>query len=217
SIVRLNSRSELKVHLTPRLRRIDLLHGQALFEVAKDPSRPFVVYSEGVVVRAVGTQFDVYRKNEGTIVTVVEGRVALLGSGATPPSEAAVMHQPGANDTMVVAGEQVTVRSSGAVERRKKPNIAAATSWLQQELVFDGQALSAVVEEFNRYTRIPIVLDDPGLAQVRVNGVFHATDAEPLLSFVGRFKGVRIDRARSQIRITRDPSAAQGSAAPVLN
>jgi len=203
SVVRLNSRSEVKVRLTHQLRRIDLLHGQALFEVAKDRARPFVVYSGGVVVRAVGTQFDVYRKHEGTVVTVVEGRVAL--------------DRTDTDDTLVVAGEQVTVHSSGEVERREKPDIAAATSWLRQELVFDGQALSAVVEEFNRYTRIPIVLDDSQLADIRVNGVFHATDAEPLLSFVGRYEGVRIERGRSQIRITREGSAAKDTAAPALH
>jgi len=217
SVVRLNSRSELKVRLTSKVRRIDLLHGQALFEVAKDKARPFVVYSGGVVVRAVGTQFDVYRKNEGTIVTVVEGRVALLGSAATPPIEWNTMDQPDSQATLVGAGEQVTVRRSGAVERREKPNVAAATSWLRQELVFDGQELSAVVEEFNRYARVPIVVDDAELAHIRVNGVFHATDTEPLLSFISRYQGVRIDRARSQIRITRDAAAARDTAAPALH
>jgi transmembrane sensor len=198
--------------LTPQLRRIDLEQGQALFEVAKDPMRPFVVYSEGVVVRAVGTQFDMYRKNEGTVVTVVEGRVALVSSGARPPSEAAMMQPPSEQDTLIAAGEQVTVHRSGALERRPHPNIAAATSWLQQELVFDGQPLSAVIDEFNRYARIPIVLDDQSLADIRVNAVFHATDIEPLLHFISRYDGVRIDRTSTQIRITRDSSATQGSA-----
>jgi len=55
-------------------RNVELIDGQALFEVAKDKTRPFVVRSGATLVRAVGTQFDVYRKRSGTTVTVIEGR-----------------------------------------------------------------------------------------------------------------------------------------------
>ena len=62
---------------------VELVEGQALFRVAKDHARPFVVQTAGIRVRAVGTQFDVYRKASGTQVTVVEGRVAVFAPG--PP------------------------------------------------------------------------------------------------------------------------------------
>lgn len=78
SSVELNARSKIRIHYTDRERSIDLLQGQALFRVAKDPSRPFIVESNGTRVRAVGTQFDVYKRSTGTVVTVVEGRVAVL-------------------------------------------------------------------------------------------------------------------------------------------
>lgn len=77
SSVELNSRSRIKVRFTATQRSVDLLEGQALFTVAKNPARPFVVATGDTHVRAVGTQFDVYRKRTGTVVTVVEGRVAV--------------------------------------------------------------------------------------------------------------------------------------------
>jgi transmembrane sensor len=77
STVELNSRTRLRVRFSDAERDIDLLSGQALFEVAKNPQRPFVVTTGGAHVRAVGTQFDVYRKSSGTVVTVVEGKVAV--------------------------------------------------------------------------------------------------------------------------------------------
>jgi transmembrane sensor len=197
SVVRLNSRSSLRVRMSAGLRLIELREGQALFEVAPDPTRPFVVYSGSAAVRAVGTRFDVYRKPTGTLVSVVEGRVAVeRADGASPQAIGPVL---------LGAGEQVTVSADGGIDRPEKPNVAAATSWLQQKLVFDGQPLGEVLQEFNRYARVPIVLTDPSLATLRVNAVFHTTSAESLLRFIERFDRIAIEHGDSEIRIVRRP------------
>jgi len=78
STVDLNSQSKIRVRFSEHQRSVDLLEGQALFRVAKDSARPFIVATDNIHVRAVGTQFDIYRKATGTVVTVLEGRVAVL-------------------------------------------------------------------------------------------------------------------------------------------
>jgi transmembrane sensor len=78
STLELNSRSRVRIRYSSSERDVDLIEGQALFHVAKDAARPFIVHSGSTLVRAVGTQFDVYRKSSGTTITVVEGRVAVL-------------------------------------------------------------------------------------------------------------------------------------------
>jgi transmembrane sensor len=80
STVDLNARSRIRIEFTRGERRVELLDGQALFQVAKDKERPFIVRSGDATVRAVGTQFDVYRKASGTTVTVLEGRVAVYAT-----------------------------------------------------------------------------------------------------------------------------------------
>jgi transmembrane sensor len=80
STVELNSRSKIRVKYSKQERDVELLEGQALFHVAHDISRPFIVAVGDTRVRAVGTQFDVYRKSTGTVVTVVEGRVAVYAA-----------------------------------------------------------------------------------------------------------------------------------------
>ncbi len=80
STVDLNARSKLRIEFTKDKRLVELLDGQALFQVAKDKDRPFIVASGDATVRAVGTQFDVYRKANGTTVTVLEGRVAVYSA-----------------------------------------------------------------------------------------------------------------------------------------
>lgn len=79
STVELNSGSRMRVRFSDAERDVDLVKGQALFHVAKNPQRPFVVSADGTHIRAVGTQFDVYEKSSGTVVTVVEGKVAVFG------------------------------------------------------------------------------------------------------------------------------------------
>jgi transmembrane sensor len=86
STVELNSRSRVRVRFSDVERDVELIEGQALFRVAKNPLRPFIVSADGTHVRAVGTQFDVYRKTSGTVVTVVEGEVAVFGEPHTSSS-----------------------------------------------------------------------------------------------------------------------------------
>ena len=84
STVELNSRSRIRVKYSKQERAVELIEGQALFHVAHDTSRPFIVAVGATRVRAVGTQFDVYRKSSGTVVTVVEGRVAVYSAPQSP-------------------------------------------------------------------------------------------------------------------------------------
>ncbi len=96
SIMELNSRSRVRVRYAEHERSVEMLEGQAFFQVAKDAARPFIVHSDSTSVRAVGTQFDVYRRESGTTVTVIEGRVAVFssapgkGPGSTRSTDARV-------------------------------------------------------------------------------------------------------------------------------
>ena len=80
STVDLNAHSKMRVTLREHERDVELIEGQALFRVAKDHSRPFIVHSGDANVRAVGTQFDVNKHRSSTTITVVEGRVAVFSS-----------------------------------------------------------------------------------------------------------------------------------------
>ena len=190
SVIDLNARSRIRVRYTSDTRRIDLIEGQALFRVAQDRARPFIVDSGSTHVRAVGTQFDVNRKSAGIIVTVVEGRVAVLAPSAAR-SEAG---------TPVAAGEQLIVTDTSA-RKTEHPDISAATAWTQHRLVFNSAALSDVVEEFNRYNARQLVIDTPELQSLGVVGVFSSTDPGALLRFLNVQPGVRVEERGDQIHI----------------
>lgn len=197
STVELNSRSKLRVRITERERTMDLLAGQALFKVAKDPSRPFVVISGATRVRAVGTSFDVYRKRSGTVVTVVEGRVAVE---STPARRAG---SPGkARDVLLGAGEQAKVTPT-AVERSGHANVATATAWTQRQLVFDSATLEEVVEEFNRYNERQLVIEGAHAGAFHISGVFSSTDPASFVRFLRERRGFLVQETEGEIRIGR--------------
>jgi transmembrane sensor len=193
STVDLNARSRLRVEFSKGERDVELLDGQALFEVTHDAARPFVVRSGGAVVRAVGTRFDVYRGSAGTTVTVVEGRVAVGDTVFAPDAPDA---------TLVSAGEQVTVTAQ-AITKPKHADVAAATAWMQHRLIFDGTPLSEVVENFNRYNARQLIIEDPALADFHVSGVYTSTDPSSLIRFLKEQPGVVVTESADAVRIGR--------------
>jgi transmembrane sensor len=221
SIVELNSRSKIVVRYSKQERRVELLQGQALFRVTKDAARPFIVKTGATLVRAVGTEFDVYQRREDTVVTVVEGRVAILTSHAGAltdhdvPASALGPHQsnlefpavaPGQiGNILVAAGEQLTVTPK-RIQVAEHPNIASATAWTQRQLVFESASLADVADEFNRYNEKQLVVGDPRLETFHVSGVFSSTDPASLIRFLRARPELRIVETGSQIRIEKNTS-----------
>jgi transmembrane sensor len=219
STIELNSRSKIQLRYSEHERTVELLEGQALFHVAKDVARPFFVRSGEMSVRAVGTKFDVYKKSSGTVVTVVEGRVAVL-SGSEEPA-------PGTNDPaggaqrpphpalrsadatglagsiILVAGEQGIITQK-TVRKTQHPNVASATAWTQRKIVFDSTSLTEVAEEFNRYNDRELVIDRSALGNLHISGVFSSTDPASLIRFLRQRPGLRITETAAEIRIEKE-------------
>jgi transmembrane sensor len=194
STVELNAKSRIRVLFGPDARNVELLEGQALFHVAHDKKRPFTVSSGDTHVRAVGTQFDMYRQTFGTTVTVLEGQVAIQ------EDRKAAAIQP----LLLSAGQQVVV-SPRSVALPKPADVAATTAWTQRRLVFEGTSLGDVVEEFNRYNRRQLVIAGRELRNLRVSGVFSSTEPTSLLRFLRDELGLKIDEREGGIVISRDP------------
>lgn len=222
SVVELNARSRIKVQYTHDERRVDLLAGQALFHVAKNKQRPFVVDSGDTLVRAVGTSFDVYRAKTGTVVTVVEGRVAVRASEHTADSvsssrgrRAAVDSDAGTaqssrgvaarvtrGEILIAAGEQLVV-TPVALMQPKPANVSAAIAWARRSLVFDASPLTEVAEEFNRYNVRPLVIEDADLASFHVSGVFSSVDPALLIRFLHAQPELVVQETETEIRVRK--------------
>jgi transmembrane sensor len=214
STIDLNARSQIRVRFTKRGRNVELIDGQALFTVAHDPSRPFIVTSDDTRVRAVGTQFVMYRRKTGTTVTVLEGKVSVLPAAApqresaadpelhvstvTPIAGRKRIHEP----VYLTAGEQVLM-SARLAAPPKVIDPATATAWTHRQIVFEGAPLTEVVEEFNRYNLRQMVIVSPDLESVRVSGVFSSTQPESLMRFLREQVGLAVSQDDGTVEIAR--------------
>jgi len=190
SLLSLNTHSKAQVLFSGNARRVNLLEGDALFDVARDPSRPFQVSAGSAVIEVLGTQFNVQRRNGKTRVSVVDGRVRINASEAAE----------GVTPTVLSAGDEAHV-TRGQVIKQATADLESALAWRQRRLVFRGTPLSEVVEEFNRYNERQIRLEDEALAQRRISGVFHADDPGTILKFLRKESAVTIEDRAGEIVI----------------
>jgi transmembrane sensor len=198
STVALNTGSRVHVHFSEHQRDLDLVAGQALFHVAKDPTRPFIVASNDTRIRAVGTEFDVYRRESDTTVTVLEGQVAVLNN--TARGDAGDLAA-----TPLSAGEQITVTAPMAAASPPLPkhaDVVAATAWTQHRLVFDSTPLTMVAAEFNRYNTRHLIVEEKGLSEFHISGSFASTDPSSLLRFLETQPGLTVRETAADIRIS---------------
>jgi transmembrane sensor len=193
SRIELNARTRLRVRYSTGLREVELLEGQALFQVAKDAARPFVVRTDSAQVRAVGTEFDVYRHGAETRVTVLEGTVAVQ-----PALANAAIVSPA--DVLIGAGEQAVVPQQGKPQAHPT-NAMAATAWTRGELEFVETPLSEVAEEFNRYSPRRLVLASSSITNVRISGIYSSVDPASLVLFLRSQPDLTVVESGSEIRI----------------
>jgi transmembrane sensor len=192
STVHLNSGSQIKIHFDERRREVELIKGQALFQVAKEAHRPFWVRTGDAAVKAVGTEFDVYRQQGRTLVSVVEGRVAVWRA----------LQAPGAPVAQVDAGQQARISREAAVVSTQAADVRKTVAWLQRQVVFDHDALGAAVEEFNRYSEVRIRIDAPELSTAEVSGIFSAYDAEAFIRFLEHQPDMQVRRTDKEVVVT---------------
>jgi len=178
SQVRLNTDSKLRIRFSDGQRRVELLRGQAYFEVAHDAARPFVVAAGPAQVRAVGTQFDVRRAGPQVRVVLAEGRVA-------------VTDKPAGKDGWTLAPGQELVLGGSAAARPTSVDVAAVTSWRTGELTFHDMTLADAVDELNRYSKTKIILGQSAPRQLKISGVFKAGDIAEFTSAASMLYGLR--------------------------
>jgi transmembrane sensor len=185
-------------------RLVTLTSGQADFEVAHEIDRAFRVFAGSAEVIAIGTKFDVRLEHDSTVVTVVEGRVAvgpsrMLGNLGTGSSQ---NHVP--RFVQVSADQQIKVAEAAWPAAPASVDAQSATAWLRREIVFDHEPLEHVAAEFNRYAPRPIEIATPALRNLQISGVFATNDTEAFVAFLRSLKGVRVDVTATKIRVSQD-------------
>lgn len=190
SRIALNTDTRVDVRFNADRRRIELDRGEAMFEVAHDASRPFVVVAGDTRVQAIGTIFTVRRTRDDVVVTLIKGRVAVSHGG-----------QAAAVPVVLRPGEKLTEPAGGSA-RIEPESVEAATAWRRGQTIFRDTPLGAAAAELNRYGGPAIVVDDPRVAALPVSGVF-ATNSADFAEAMAALHGLKVEREGEKLHIAR--------------
>ncbi len=204
SLIELNTASAVRVFINEAVRNIRLEEGEAYFDVAKDPSRPFSVLTESGTVKAVGTAFSVRLGLDGVNVTVREGTVQLLS--ANPPNVEAFDIVESKTETLaeVSAGQQAQFKEKiHKIEPVAADTLDRKLAWRNGMLAFAGEPLSEVVLEVSRYTGVSIDIEDDTLAATPVAGHFRIGQVDAMLDALQLMGGIDVVQVDAKlVRLT---------------
>jgi transmembrane sensor len=199
SRVELNARTSLSVAFSRSERHVKMSRGEALFSVAKDPARPFVIETPAGTVRVTGTVFDVRAvEAERVEVTVLEGTVRVQPA-KTP-----------ARDEALTPGRQAVLRADDVnVSTLTDAAVQNVTAWREGQVAFDDTPLSDALQRFAAYHARAVTVD-PAVSDLRLGGRFALDDLDGLLGELQRVLPVRVIKGdQGAVRIVAAPPAAR--------
>jgi transmembrane sensor len=193
SLLHLNTDSAVTVRYSRHQRNVTLEGGEVEFEVAHLPQRPFRVSAGTAQIVDLGTTFNVRLVADATVVTVVEGLVAvapLLGKGEVKALQ-------------LGADQQVSVRADAWPASVVPVDAQRSTGWLHRQITFEHEPLANVVSEFNRYSTKRIEITTPALRTLEISGIFSIDDPDAFIAFLRSLDGVQVEVTDKLIRVSQ--------------
>jgi len=179
STVMLNTDSAVALSMNGTQRWVELLKGEAYFDVKPDSGRPFIVKADHSTTRVLGTHFMVDRRSDGDEIKVLSGRVEVSENGHW--KEPVVLHD----------GQAVSVNST-ALGQPKILDSALSTSWVNGFLVFENETLESVVNQIRRYRSGMILFKDDSLRAMKINGRLSIRESGDMLKVLQKTLSVKM-------------------------
>lgn len=186
--IRLNAASTVRVSLGRDVRRVEMADAEAVFDVAHDARRPFLITAGDRQVRVVGTEFNLRHRQDRLVLTVRRGIVEVRPAAT-----------PDAKPTRLTVGQQLVHTDGDSPAAVSTPGADAAFAWTTGQLVYQQQPLSEVAADLSRRFAVPVRLADPTLGQVRFSGVLVTDNEADVLRRLEAFAPVRAERKREAI------------------
>lgn len=203
----LNTATRIAVKYDAATRTVELKTGEALFDVAKKPSWPFIVKAGDRQIRALGTSFVVRRDETQTAVTLMEGTVTVTADGSAPHEHTV---PAGSSETPVVPqvftltpGQRLTFLAGQA--RLDNASRDKAVAWRRGEIIFDDTPLSDAAAELNRYNKDKLIVEQPAAQAMRVTGLFQTGDSLSFAHAVAQSYGLRVEERSGKIVLSGAP------------
>lgn len=213
STLSLNTNSEADIEYSDERRVVRLHRGEASFEVAKNPERPFMVYAGEGMVWAVGTAFNVrYQTNSidpqqahSIDVIVTEGTIKVFTGISTPAlvidpqlsrEQDETFTQQYQKDALANAGLTISYSHSiNSISIASQLQLEKQQAWQQGALLFRGETLEEAMQEISRYTTKKIIITENDIKNIRIGGYYKTDDISTLLAALSEGFGIQVTQA----------------------
>ncbi len=199
SKITLNTNSHIEVNFSKSQRDVRLLKGEAFFSVAHDEKRPFLVFANDGIVRAVGTAFSVHLKDDGINVLVSEGSVEL--SAIEPILPTSIMNYASDESAQMTSLGIIKAGHSAKIADRQasisivsNETISSELSWRSGRLDFTGEGLEEAIKEYTRYTDQDIKIIDSEIKDIRVGGSFPTGETDLFFKTLELQFGIKVEK-----------------------
>lgn len=204
----LGANSRVSIDFTHSLRKVVMERGEVFFEVSKDADRPFVVVAGNGLVRAIGTAFNINKRDQSVTVSVVEGVVRVsrqtTGSGDLAVTNSAALEQEDAG-TQLESAQQLTYDRAGTVWRAQQDEkiLERATGWREGRLAYVNERLDAVLQDINRYSSRKLVLGDSVLSELSYTGTVFSGSIDDWVRGLQQVFPIRVIETDGQILLLK--------------
>ncbi|MDR2882111.1 MAG: FecR family protein [Azoarcus sp.] len=206
SNVRLNTKTSVSVNYEQEARFVRMAEGEAYFEVAHDPQKPFLVYVGKQVVRAVGTAFSISANDNSIDVIVTDGRVEVSSYddqiAKTEKFDIDLMEKAKSRVPLDKGQHGIFNEAAGQLELVQKlmpEAIERDLSWRDGILIFDDDPLDQVIKEIGRYTPMRIIISDPEIRDMRFGGYFKIGEVTAVLDTIQSDFGIQVDKIDEEL------------------
>ncbi|MFX4088674.1 FecR family protein [Sphingobium yanoikuyae] len=196
SVLTLNTASAVRVAFRPEERGIELIEGEAFFQVARDRARPFTVRNAERAVRAIGTAFSVRAFDDAVQVLVQEGRIRFSPSRPGAEAQAQALYADANMEIVDRLGQ-----GKPLVRTMSPSDLAQSLAWLDATLSFNETSLQQAALEFRRYSSTPILLA-PGLDHMSITGRFSSNDPVGFAEAVAQVLDLKVERSAQGIKLS---------------
>jgi transmembrane sensor len=176
------------------------LNGEAFFEVAKDPTKPFYVRTNDISIRALGTSFNVKAYDDEGVVeaTLVTGKISIEKNNARgekqviiEPNHKAIFirNESTLENKKSLVAEDMQRQVSEPLEPHKifislPVKIEPVVSWTEDRLVFEDEPFENIAKQLERRFGVQIIIENEALKKFRYTGVLKKISFEQTIKAI---------------------------------
>ena len=186
SVITLGGATQVAIRFSRDARLVALEKGEAFFQVAQDTQRPFSVLIGDSEVRAIGTAFNINRRDNNITVSVIHGTVDVSRQGGEIDLDAGDVAISQLQQRLE-QGQELVISQEGTVRRDNTADVfERAVAWREGRLAYINERLEYVLQDINRYSAQKIVIGDWELGDLRYTGTVFSNDVEAWLKGLER-------------------------------